>query len=117
MEDQFIRDRTYYRVQVELDRLDAEFFNRFPGIKIRRYSSKPFPKSASASKPNPHNVQRYSSHPQKWEEHEQLHVYLNQMELALRRKNVGENSKEDGNCAPGPDSPIEQLAKYSRGRV
>ena len=72
LDKQPIKDRTYFRVKFELDRLDAEYLNLFPANKIRRYDPKP----------------------EQWNEHEILHVYLNQMELALRRINQPNNQQD-----------------------
>jgi hypothetical protein len=37
LEKQPVRDRTFYQIQHELDRLDVEFQNSYPGTQIRRY--------------------------------------------------------------------------------
>ncbi|MCB0853510.1 MAG: hypothetical protein KDD63_14890, partial [Bacteroidetes bacterium] len=61
--EQPIRDYTFFRLQFELDRLDAEYQNLFPGNKIRRYII----------------------HPEIVEKNEELQLLLSQAELSLKR--------------------------------
>ncbi|MCB0842343.1 MAG: hypothetical protein KDD63_24465 [Bacteroidetes bacterium] len=61
LEKQSIKDHRYFRIQHELDRLDKEFWSRFPDIKIRGYS------------PKQHEIQQ----------NYQLYILLNQIEVLL----------------------------------
>jgi hypothetical protein len=80
-----IRDRTYYQIQHELDRLDLEFSVSYPGVKIRRYEMN-------------QEIAR---------QNEELAILLANVEVAVRRLSAGSPLTQlDRYC-------VEQLRLYT----
>jgi hypothetical protein len=84
LDKQPIRDKTYFQIQHELDRLDLEFSKSYPGVQIRRY------------KLDPRRIRQ----------NEEMAFLLTNIEIALRRLTANEPlTKWDQHC-------ITQLKAY-----
>ena len=84
LEQQSVRDKTFYQIQHELDRLDIEFQNSYPGVHIRRYTVDP----------------------QQFRQNEEMAILLTNIEVTARRLSYKEPLTEwDHYC-------IKQLQTY-----